>query len=851
MKTNNMHPIMIMRNPLHSLCMSLFLFLTLVSCTNEEGDPIHSRQMGDNEVLLSLRLPGASSPATRSLSETDENEVATVDVLVFGTEGYRYSAAASGITDGTMPTGDDKKYIAAVKDFIVKLKLTEEDETVDLWVIANARSMLGSIAIEAGDSKEEIALALIATEEDEVTQIGDAPKAIPMWGMLEEVNIASGSGLGTNNKVNLTRMIARIDVAVAADVNFELISVHFYNRNTKGRIVPEDNGNWTGNVSDAYATTPSLPEEALKDDLPQVYTDVTGNAMTGIIYAFEAEKGDGYGGSGIAYEDEPCLVIGGYYDGSDDPTYYRVDFVQTKDDEGDNLAQPRYLDILRNHQYVVSIAKVSGPGRSDPDGALTARPVNMTADVIQWNQTGMGIVVMDDQYMLSVSRDDITFYQGGGPEEIRVYTDWEDGWKIDPAYPVPDWITLATVPPSTPVSGAQNQTVTLSITQDDFVIDREGVFYITAGRLTKQIKVAQKGLSLVYTGRSTDAAIQRRGGDPVKDINGTSLTMAFDGLSYTGEFQVHAHAGTSTFTSSSDDKDTHPVTVGPNDSWQSREITYSYSGVGVPETAIPDVTNTQLGYSISVTGLTPDALISGTGGAYTFTLGGDFPDGVEIYAVLESDTNTKVSNTATLTANQASVELNIDANPDNITERSVQLIAVHSAGGLPFTVLATYTQQPDPTYFLYMNVKHRLIFWMMSNELPTDGTKVEIPETYRGESVSNFAYTNPTAKAIVTTWVNSGGRAIGESTGFTDQVIAGTSPSPATFLIVSHANIANNAIYIDADNVRLQNAGPFYLTNTGVDGVDPYTWVSNSVPPSSLPSTLLPARIYLAIRRNN
>jgi hypothetical protein len=803
---------------------------------------------GDNEVVLSLRLPGSSSLATRTLLPADEYQVKEVDVLVFHNNSYLYTSTGYELTDGD-PSGEPG-YVVAVKNFTVRLRPAEGNENkVDLWVLANARSMLGRITIEAGKTKAQIAAELQATETDGVTQATDAitATAIPMWGAINGVNVTQESGLGGNNKVNLIRMVAKIDVEVAAGNNFQLQEVHFYNRNIKGRIVPGtiSASTWTA-PSGIYVTVPSLPGGTLTaTDNPKSYLSMTtlDISIKNTIYAFEAEKGTGYDAN-LNYKDEPCLVIGGSYNGGL-TTYYRVDFVKLNADGSVNT----YLDILRNYHYAVTIQSVSGPGLPSEEEALISRPVYMTADVIPWNMSDMSHVVIDGQYMLSVSRDSIAFCQDGGIEAINVFTDWEEGWKIDTkatSPPFPSWLTIKEpAPVSDMVNGTKGQKVPLVMeaTALSSPGNREGEFYITAGRLKKLIKVEQVRLPFAFDHISSTGNIPREGGNP-PTVGGAPLTMAFTG-DYAGEFDIKAYASATpgtlgtllVGTNKSNDLTAHPVNIAPNNSWYPRYITYTYSDAGIPEQTIDPamVTNYQPGYSISVTGITPSATISAMGGTYTLTLSGNFPAGVEIYAVL-SGTNTKLSNPVTLIANQASVGLTIDANP-NATTRTLQIIA---SIGSSLTALTTYTQMRDQT----SNGNYQLIFWMMGDDVPSDGTFVQIPETYDGKTVTNgFSLGMASVYGPMLSWMNEGGRAIGEITSFTDQVIA-EEVSPSTVICVVH--LYNTAVrrINNGTLLGLHSGYMIHATNTGADS---YLW--EHLPYAQTAEISRPVKIYLQVYR--
>ena len=84
--------------------------------------------------------------------------------------------------------------------------------------------------------------------------------------------------------------------------------------------------------------------------------------------------------------DSACLVLSGRY--KSDPnaswndvetTYYRVDFCRDVRDGG-GLAP-----VLRNHRYLFSVKRVSGPGMPTVEEALKSASVNLEVDVESWN----------------------------------------------------------------------------------------------------------------------------------------------------------------------------------------------------------------------------------------------------------------------------------------------------------------------------------------------------------------------------------------------------------------------------------------------------------------------------------
>jgi hypothetical protein len=599
----------------HSVLSLVVVLLStlLYSCTNEESDgnvPSPQQQVEeDNEVILSLRLPG-SSPATR-LTNTEENTVSEVDVLVFNEDGnYLYSRQAYSVRV------DDDTY-----DFAVRLLMTEEGETVDLWVFANAHEILTHTPA-AGTTKADVAAALLAGETTyNVTQIppivGD-PVLIPMWGTIDAVSIPITGG---RNKVDLTRMVAKIDVAVKSTIDedkFKLTNVYFYNRNSQGCVVP-------GTIADSEwsaptATSLSLPADPVKKTgEAYAYTTVTDNAIKNTIYAFEADGGTGY--TGQTYTTDPCLIIGGTYKGGAE-TYYRVNFAKIKDNE------EIYLDILRNHHYDIEIQDVTGAGFNTQAEALQSLPVNMIAQVVEWDEMGMTDITFDGQYELAVDRDSVTFVKSGNAQTVYVRTSWVEGWSVDTqAGNLPSWLHITSPTPANFIAtGEKDKTIPLVITADELPtsISREGGFWITAGRMKKYIKVVQPMFNLWYKTNSASIA----DGNTVPRL-ASNFTIDFDGT-YEGVIYVYTYTKTAGIDLlvgiySTAKKTGHSVAIPVNNTWYDRDLYYTFAGVGIPEQKIDGLTHTQPGYSIPT--VEGDDTYD-PGHPYTFKLpGGDYPVG--------------------------------------------------------------------------------------------------------------------------------------------------------------------------------------------------------------------------------
>jgi hypothetical protein len=470
------------RSRLHHVCISLLAALALSGCLGEET---RLSPPASKEVLLSLRLPGISSPAaTRALTEANENHVAEVDVLVFdhsdGT--FLYSAPAFEAPNET-PEEDGATYTFSVR-------LLPTTDKIDLWVITNARSQVASCAaIMPGATKAAVSSSLVATEEGGATQISStvaAPVPIPMWGAINSRTVSEDEGLGADSHVDLTRMVARIDVTVGeeARADFTLEEVRFYNRSTSGQIVPSETA-FSGN----YVSVPSLPATLSVAETPQVCAELTtpGIALEGVLYAFEAEKGNGYGaGTAEEYAGEPCLILQGTYAGHTQ-CYYRVDFAETQDGDGNILPAPVYLHLLRNYWYEVMIQQVKGPGFPTPEEALRSRPANLTTHVTGWTEE-VKEVVLDGEYVLSVDCDSVRFGVAGGTKKFHIYTDAPGGWTV--TTPLPDWLTTS----AGPLSGSPGETEVSLTAVGSEPGGRSFALTVTAGRLSKTIHLWQIGV---------------------------------------------------------------------------------------------------------------------------------------------------------------------------------------------------------------------------------------------------------------------------------------------------------------------------------------------------------------------
>lgn len=469
----------------------IFAVLTIVllsgGCVREQL--LDSAGNGDETLVsFTLQLPYAA----RSLSFNDENVVSEIDILMFdGTTGdYFTTVSRTGAqitTDGT----DPRK-----KSFTVRIR----QGSYDLMILANARSIIGSVAL-SGKSKATVSGALLTAMPAGGKWLADTSvpgyRHIPMWGNVGTLNIGETTSLTEGNAVKMTRMIARADVQVSgmAASNFQLAGVYLYNYNTEGRLVPIA-GNW--NATTQVPIRASVPASSALTPGPLLYDGaaISGNACVGEVYLFEAQNLLGSNpAEPKAYTNRTCLVVGGKWDAagdgdfSDDPiSYYRMDFSTGAG------ASESFLNVLRNHHYTFDISKVAEGGHDTPDEAFRG-VARLTATVTPWNLAEQNAAY--GQYSLNVSQSEFEFASSGGTLPLTAETNYNissqgfpAGLSMTVAYDGPDsgWLTINN---TVGADGDLSRSVTLQAASSSNPQPRLARVLVTAGNLTKVVHVEQ------------------------------------------------------------------------------------------------------------------------------------------------------------------------------------------------------------------------------------------------------------------------------------------------------------------------------------------------------------------------
>ncbi|MDR0973908.1 MAG: DUF4906 domain-containing protein, partial [Prevotellaceae bacterium] len=388
-----------------------------------------------------------NSSATRAVDATNEETVHTADVLLFQEGKYVRTVRGTHL---------------ATAAFLVML---EEGETFDVEVLVNARDLIPD-DIETGTPKADVLAALLTKSDN---YLPNTASGIPAWGEVEDLTVEDG----TSCEVDLLRMMARVDIVLSetAASKFTITDVYLYKYNTVGSVVPS--------TLATEVTTPTVPSSSSLAATALHYTATS-------IYLYESENKTS---TGIKeYDERTCLVVGGTYQGA--KTYYRMDFVK----KGTTDA---WYDVLRNHKYTFTVTDVTGAGDDTPDDAWKDAPVNVTFDVLEWNDTSYGDIVFDGVHHLGVSPSSFNFYSNAHTGTLNVTTD-VSSWSIkaENADGSPcTWITGISPASGTATAGTQ---VSFNVGAST-VMRRTAYLVITAGQLEYKVLVAQGIIQWAYS----------------------------------------------------------------------------------------------------------------------------------------------------------------------------------------------------------------------------------------------------------------------------------------------------------------------------------------------------------------
>ncbi len=441
-----------MRKLLNTLLIAAVM-TSAVSCVMDISmDPDDPQKKTQTDLVLRLKTPGSyTSPTTRSLSYAAENTIDDVYVLLFDNADELVDIkAGQDVKDATGTMTHPEDIYSGAGEFKVTLPPSMGVGTSSqykLVVLANAREILidrGLIndldqtsSTIIGNSYSAVIKTIYDVIESKMYPSGGT---IPMWGETPKMVINPSA----KPSVDLMRAIARIDVGVGhepiytadqpypwswdglneeeEDIPFELQSVNIVRPNNRYALIPVM-ANLTEDIPTIPASTTKL--EAIDTEAAKfAFAATDGLYSTQDIYIPEAETIlDGAGTSGDEnHLERMAVVVGGVYDENGDGTYdeetsyYRIDFARNGN----------MIDVLRNHLYQFSIQKVTGEGYPDVITAYEANAMNMTCEILDWDEGLKGMVHFDGTYYLNIFPQDVVLDGDGEIATVEIKTNVPD-----------------------------------------------------------------------------------------------------------------------------------------------------------------------------------------------------------------------------------------------------------------------------------------------------------------------------------------------------------------------------------------------------------------------------------------
>ena len=430
------------------LISGLLLALLTAGCVADRNVSDCITEGEDVELEFALQVP-ALETSLRQLSADQEKQINSVQVLVFNTDGIPDESQETFAYEAPV-----KSFETSTTDGYTRIRCGLKASSKPMRVVCIANHKFDATTLREGTKKEVILnddklMKRLFTEKWPNTP--NSNYYIPMWGESDKQAVsrttkfnsceASNNGRSnTNNEavIHLVRALARIDVGVSFDEtkpadetakggsDFKIKSVRVY-RYAQSMYV-------TGTQALTFRMDGNT-----REPLPHTPADMTAAADTKpLVFNADATGVDGYvrniyipeiSNDGKGKDARTCLVVGGYYNGSTKETFYRIDFIRRETKSPKDVIT-KQLDVLRNHRYRFNITKVAGPGTDTPEEALITEPVNISCDVVVWDEADIDKIMYDGQYYLSVSKDKFHFGKDAANESYKIRTNWPDGYKI-------------------------------------------------------------------------------------------------------------------------------------------------------------------------------------------------------------------------------------------------------------------------------------------------------------------------------------------------------------------------------------------------------------------------------------
>lgn len=401
---------------LNELAKYLWLIILLGACQND--DRYHVQQ--DGPVLVKLSVSTSDTGMASGGTVGTDAQISSIYILQFNADADSYGTLRY-VAEGHQNTSGS--YTANL------LQSMGANDSYKLVILANLPDY-GFLYGLYGKSYEEVQQAsLSAVELDPL--VFDDVHPFPMFGVVnggKSVQVMEGT---VYSEAKLVRAVARIDIGVGTKKTgpdgaitswtntgsgkqpFTMAEVQVWRARQRYTYMPA-----IGNFHWNTVTAGGVSSDEIVIDRPSGVDGGTTTTKTysgapyitnstyclGQIYLPEADLnwGSVYDGQ---HTNRLAIIVGGYYNGSPDMSYYRVDF--TNDNSGDKM------NILRNHVYQFTISSVKAAGYATAELAYKSMPKNLDfeATIEPWQAATMGSVPSISGYYL--------IYQGFNGENVN------------------------------------------------------------------------------------------------------------------------------------------------------------------------------------------------------------------------------------------------------------------------------------------------------------------------------------------------------------------------------------------------------------------------------------------------
>ncbi len=322
----------------------LVAFMALSACQQEQRTAPVDQDGERVTVSLSVDVPHYAPMRAVHQEGINENEIKTLELLVFNTEGLMADyALAKDLTKQ-----NDGKYT-----FTARLK--PQSSPCVIHFVAN-RNYGGSDSGRQylGRKESDVLLSDLVT----MTEVSQA-KSIPMWARYKYNEVQENSNLG---EIQLLRSMAKFTLE-SHTTKLANVSYTLCNSYDCGTVAPFKR-----------AALPDLDEAfSIVDRVPTIPREtLLANGDAGLGWYSDGTPVYGFERRNKAAKPISCLVIRAKYDGATDYSYYKLDFVKSAN------RLERY-DLLRNYWYKVTINDALAAGAPSLDEALAGPAVNNLA----------------------------------------------------------------------------------------------------------------------------------------------------------------------------------------------------------------------------------------------------------------------------------------------------------------------------------------------------------------------------------------------------------------------------------------------------------------------------------------